>query len=227
MENTSASTATSGTAAAERSGFVKIPWVSRIGYGLADSSCNIVYGMINTLLTLFYTDYVGISFVTVGLVMLISRFFDGSSDCHHGRRRQQDPFALGPLASLADVDGAAVRYHVGRPVHGPADLGDSAVPVHLCKPTTCAPPCATRQSTCPLGSLVHHDDPRFAPARPSLSSVRMALAPVGRLSSGHLHHAGCPFVRQRPVRLGQGNGYVVRHRVCAADLQLRHLQRAR
>ena len=55
MENTSASTATSGTAAAERSGFVKIPWVSRIGYGLADSSCNIVYGMINTLLTLFYT----------------------------------------------------------------------------------------------------------------------------------------------------------------------------
>ena len=40
----------------ERNGFVKIPWISRIGYGLADSSCNIVYGLINTLLTLFYTD---------------------------------------------------------------------------------------------------------------------------------------------------------------------------
>ena len=51
----------------ERNGFVKIPWISRIGYGLADSSCNIVYGMINTLLTLFYTDYVCISFATVGL----------------------------------------------------------------------------------------------------------------------------------------------------------------
>ena len=64
----------------ERSGFVKIPWVSRIAYGLGDTSCNVVYGMINTLLTLFYTDYAGIPFVTVGLVMLISRFFDGSSD---------------------------------------------------------------------------------------------------------------------------------------------------
>ena len=50
-------------------GFVKIPWISRIGYGMADTSCNIVYGMINTLLTLFYTDYAGIPFATVGLVM--------------------------------------------------------------------------------------------------------------------------------------------------------------
>ena len=36
--------------------------------------------MIATLLTLFYTDYAGVSVATVGLVMLISRFFDGGSD---------------------------------------------------------------------------------------------------------------------------------------------------
>ena len=36
--------------------------------------------MIGTLLTLFYTDYVGISAATVGLVMLLSRCFDGFSD---------------------------------------------------------------------------------------------------------------------------------------------------
>ena len=36
--------------------------------------------MINALLTLFYTDYAGIPIATVGLVMLISRVFDGSSD---------------------------------------------------------------------------------------------------------------------------------------------------
>ena len=36
--------------------------------------------MIGTVLTLFYTDYVGISIATVGLVMLISRLFDGVSD---------------------------------------------------------------------------------------------------------------------------------------------------
>ena len=36
--------------------------------------------MVNTLLTLFYTDYVGISVATIGLIMLLSRIFDGSSD---------------------------------------------------------------------------------------------------------------------------------------------------
>ncbi len=52
----------------------------RISYGLGDTACNIVFGMISGLLTLFYTDYAGVSVATVGLVMLISRFFDGSSD---------------------------------------------------------------------------------------------------------------------------------------------------
>ncbi len=55
-------------------------WGTRVAYGLGDTACNIVFGMITALLTLFYTDYCGIPVVTVGLVMLISRVFDGSSD---------------------------------------------------------------------------------------------------------------------------------------------------
>ncbi len=58
----------------------KISVGTRIAYGCGDSACNIVYGMISTLLTLFYTDYAGISAITVGMVMLVSRVFDGSSD---------------------------------------------------------------------------------------------------------------------------------------------------
>lgn len=57
-----------------------IDTVTRIAYGCGDAACNIVYGMISTLLTLFYTDYAGISPVVVGMVMLISRVFDGGSD---------------------------------------------------------------------------------------------------------------------------------------------------
>lgn len=53
---------------------------TRIAYGCGDTACNIVFGMISTLLTLFYTDYAGVSVATVGLVMLISRIFDGTSD---------------------------------------------------------------------------------------------------------------------------------------------------
>lgn len=53
---------------------------TRLAYGSGDTACNIVFGMISTLLTLFYTDYAGISVAVVGLVMLISRIFDGTSD---------------------------------------------------------------------------------------------------------------------------------------------------
>lgn len=53
---------------------------TRVSYGFGDTACNIVFGMISTLLTLFYTDYAGISVAIVGLVMLISRIFDGVSD---------------------------------------------------------------------------------------------------------------------------------------------------
>ena len=58
----------------------KLTWTTRIDYGGGDTACNVVFGMIGTVLTLFYTDYVGISIATVGLVMLISRLFDGVSD---------------------------------------------------------------------------------------------------------------------------------------------------
>lgn len=58
----------------------KITFGTRIAYGSGDAACNIVSGMISTLLTLFYTDYAGVSPLTIGMVMLISRIFDGSSD---------------------------------------------------------------------------------------------------------------------------------------------------
>lgn len=62
----------------------RIPWRTRFAYGCGDTACNVVFGMISTLLTLFYTDYVGISAASVGLVMLLSRCFDGVSDAIMG-----------------------------------------------------------------------------------------------------------------------------------------------
>ena len=52
----------------------------KICYGLGDSACNVVYGLCSTLLTFFYTDYVGISAAVVGIIFLITRVFDGVSD---------------------------------------------------------------------------------------------------------------------------------------------------
>ena len=62
----------------------KIKWNIRFAYGCGDTACNVVFGMISTLLTLFYTDYVGINPATIGLIMLISRMFDGVSDAIMG-----------------------------------------------------------------------------------------------------------------------------------------------
>ena len=62
----------------------KIKWSIRFAYRCGDTACNVVFGMISTLLTLFYTDYVGINPATIGLIMLISRMFDGVSDAIMG-----------------------------------------------------------------------------------------------------------------------------------------------
>lgn len=36
-----------------------LSWKTRVSYRLGDTACNVVYGMIGSLLTIFYTDYVG------------------------------------------------------------------------------------------------------------------------------------------------------------------------
>lgn len=58
----------------------KIGFLTGVAYGSGDMACSIVFGMISSLLVLFYTDYVGVSAALVGTVMLISRLFDGVSD---------------------------------------------------------------------------------------------------------------------------------------------------
>ena len=58
----------------------RIGFLTRVAYGSGDVACNIVYGMISTLLVMFYTDYAGVPAYLAGLVMLISRIFDGVSD---------------------------------------------------------------------------------------------------------------------------------------------------
>lgn len=61
-------------------GDVKISFWEKFAYALGDGACNIVFGLTSSLLTFFYTDYMGISAATIGLIMLISRIFDGGSD---------------------------------------------------------------------------------------------------------------------------------------------------
>lgn len=81
---------------------LRIGFLTRVAYGSGDVACNIVYGMISSLLVLFYTDYAGVAAYLAGLVMLISRIFDGVSDIvmgyivskTHSRFGQSRPWML-------------------------------------------------------------------------------------------------------------------------------------
>jgi GPH family glycoside/pentoside/hexuronide:cation symporter len=59
---------------------VKLSMREKVSYGLGDTACNIIFSLITTYLILFYTDYAGISPAVIGMVVLVSRIFDGGSD---------------------------------------------------------------------------------------------------------------------------------------------------
>src|SRR4051812_688722 len=52
----------------------------RLAYGLGDSAANFVFQTQLTFLMYFYTDVFGISSVTAGSVILVSRFLDAFTD---------------------------------------------------------------------------------------------------------------------------------------------------
>ena len=54
----------------------KIPLFEKISYGLGDTACNLVYIVVTTYLTYYFTDVYGISLGAVGILMLAVRFLD-------------------------------------------------------------------------------------------------------------------------------------------------------
>ena len=60
--------------------FIKVPMGEKLSYCFGDPALTLMYTMTTTLLTYFYTNVVGISVAAVGMIMLLSRVFDGFSD---------------------------------------------------------------------------------------------------------------------------------------------------
>jgi GPH family glycoside/pentoside/hexuronide:cation symporter len=157
----------------------KLSWKARLSYGCGDTACNVVYGMISTVLTFFYTDYVGISPVTVGLVMLLSRIFDGGSDVIMGlivqktnsRWGKSRPWVL--WMSLPYTFAAVLLFTVPRTTNMLQFLY-IFVTYNLC--TTV---CYTAINV-PYGSLSAMMT-RSSRERDMLSIVRMGMSPFGRI----------------------------------------------
>lgn len=135
--------------------------------------------MINALLTLFYTDYAGIPIATVGIVMLVSRIFDGTSDAimavivnkTKSRWGKARPWLL--WMSIPYVICAIAMFTVPQTSES-VQFWYIFVTYNLC--TTV---CYTAINV-PYGTLSTMMT-RSSHERDLLSVVRMAMAPVGRL----------------------------------------------
>lgn len=155
-------------------------WGTRVAYGLGDTACNVVFGMITALLTLFYTDYCGISVVTVGMVMLISRIFDGSSDVIMGiivnktksKWGKARPWIL--WMSVPYVLCAVAMFCVPHTSSTTIQFWYIFVTYNLCT-TVCYTAINVPYST--LSTMMT----RSSHERDLLSIVRMALSPVGKI----------------------------------------------
>lgn len=59
-------------------------WGKRIGYGIGDLGCNLVFSTMASYLMVFYTDVFGISAAAAGMMMLVTKFIDALTDTGMG-----------------------------------------------------------------------------------------------------------------------------------------------
>lgn len=62
-----------------------LKWYQKIGYGSGDIAGNCVYAFLTTFMMFFLTDTVGLNMGIVGVLIAISKIFDGVSDFFFGR----------------------------------------------------------------------------------------------------------------------------------------------
>ncbi len=59
---------------------IKVPFISKLAYGMGDVGCNFSWMFVGNFLMIFYTDVFGISMSAVAALMLFSRFCDAIND---------------------------------------------------------------------------------------------------------------------------------------------------
>lgn len=55
-------------------------WRQRIGYGISDLACNLIWQMISLYLMFFYTDVMGLNALAVSAMFVVTRVIDGVTD---------------------------------------------------------------------------------------------------------------------------------------------------
>ncbi len=58
----------------------KLSFAEKLGYGMGDAACGIVYSSVTMFLTWFYTDIYGLSAAAVGVMFPVTRVLDAITD---------------------------------------------------------------------------------------------------------------------------------------------------
>ena len=158
----------------------RLPWMTRIAYGLGDTAQNVVWGAMG-ILTFFYTDYAGIDPAMVGMVMLLSRCFDGVSDIIMGFIVEKTNSKWGK--SRPWILWMSVPFAVSIVLIYTVPQGSSAMQFAYLFVTynLCTTVCYTALNL-PYGSLSAMMT-RASKERDMLSITRMCLSPWGRILS--------------------------------------------
>ena len=64
--------------------FMMSKWRIRLGYGMGDLGCNLVFSTMASYLMVFYTDVFGIAAAAAGTMMLVTKFIDAMTDTMMG-----------------------------------------------------------------------------------------------------------------------------------------------
>ncbi|WP_343084881.1 MFS transporter [Blautia producta] len=163
----------------------KISIWEKLSYAGGDAACNIVFGLTTTLLTLFYTDYIGISAATVGMIMLISRVFDGVSDMMmgvitervHSRHGKARPWILWMAVPYA-LSGVAL-FTI------PAGAGEWVKTIYIFVTYNLVTTVVYTALNLPYGALASLMT-RNQNQRAVTNVLRMAISPLGRVAATSL-----------------------------------------
>lgn len=154
-------------------------WVTRLAYGSGDAACNIALGMMSSILILFYTDYVGISPVTVGLMTLLARFIDGAATLVIGWLSEKTKSRFGKFRPW--ILWSALPYSVSLVLLFTVPMAEqTAQLIYIFTVYNLCTAILYNTINIPYGGLLYTmtRDPQ---ERDMLSVIRMSLASLGRL----------------------------------------------
>lgn len=61
-----------------------LKWYNKVGYGSGDVAGNIVYALLTSFIMIYLTDTIGLNAGVIGVLIAVSKIFDGITDIIFG-----------------------------------------------------------------------------------------------------------------------------------------------